>query len=184
MDDATAAGLRTYIKAMRRYAIALVGNPAEADDLVQETLKRALSYVQDGRGIRDMRSYLFTILHNVRTDELSRVRRNGRAIPLEDIAHRLAIGGAQHGRLACRDLMRALDVVSIEQREVVLLVGLEGFSYQAAAEVLGVPIGTVMSRLNRGRRALRRLMEDGPGPRAVPRREPRMRVHAGGGSND
>jgi len=144
------------VKNLRRYALALVGDPSDADDLVQETMKRALTYAQNGQKIRDLRAYLFTILHNVRLDNVMRANRAGLVVSLTDTAIQIPCPASQEARVRCRELSEALYRLSDEQRAVILLVALEGLSYQGAAEVLGIPIGTVMSRLNRGRAALKR----------------------------
>ncbi|MGE0255819.1 MAG: sigma-70 family RNA polymerase sigma factor [Alphaproteobacteria bacterium] len=163
MHEDVSGALTGCIASLRRYAMALCRNPDEADDLVQETLKRALVYIRDGRQIRDLRAYLFTVLHNVRVDDAMRASRNGHAIPIEAVADELSSAAGQHARHEFRDFTRALHRLPDEQRTVVLLVGLEGLSYRAVSQVLGIPAGTVMSRLCRGRRALRRLM-DGDNP--------------------
>lgn len=158
MDHPVAAALHTYIKSLRRYAMAITRDPNDADDLVQECLKRALAYIHDGRKIRDLRAYLFTILHNVHSDELSRRKKNGTPVPIDNDGVRLVYPPPQYAYMDCKDLMEAVDNLPDDQRRVVLLVGLEGMSYRGAAEVLGVPIGTVMSRLSRGRNALREML--------------------------
>lgn len=166
MDYAVAESLHTYIKSLRRYAIAITQDPNDADDLVQECLKRALSYIYDGRKIRDLRAYLFTILHNVHSDNISRKMRNGTHLPIDNDGIRLVYPAPQHAYMDCRDLFQALERLPAEQRKVVLLVGMEGMSYQAAADTLGIPVGTVMSRLSRGRNALRRMLSaEAPGER-------------------
>lgn len=162
MADDPGDGLRDHIRGLRRYAMALVGSPVEADDLVQEALKRALVYIRAGREIRDVRAYLFTVLHNVRVDQVSKATKNGPHVPIDEIEAQLSCPARHDMRLHCRDLSKALACLPAQQREVILLVGLEGLSYRGAAEVLGIPIGTVMSRLNRGRENLRRQMSEGP----------------------
>lgn len=161
MNPPVAAALRANIKSLRRYAMALTRDPNDADDLVQECLKRALTYIQDGRDIDNFRAYLFTILHNIHADELSRIRKKGTQLPIEKDGIRLVYPPPQYSYMDCRDLLDALDKLPDEQREVVLLIGLEGMSYRDVAEVLGVPLGTVMSRLSRGRNALRILLAGG-----------------------
>lgn len=158
MDDSVAQALHTYVKSLRRYAMAITRDPNDADDVVQECLKRALAYIHDGRKIRDLRAYLFTILHNVHSDELSRKKKNGVQLPIDNDGIRLVCPAPQHAYMDCNDLLDAVDKLPEDQRQVVLLIGLEGMSYRAAAEVLGVPIGTVMSRLSRGRNALRNML--------------------------
>jgi len=157
------AMLTSHIAGLRRYARALLGNSSDVDDLVQECLTRALERIRSWRKIRDVRAYLFAVLHNVHIDRLARQRRAGTAVPLDHAVAYLALAPAQPVRLEIRDLARALQQLPVEQRRVVLLVGLEGIPYQEVADLLGIPIGTVMSRLSRGREALRRLMAYGSG---------------------
>ncbi len=147
-----------HITELRRYARALLGSHADADELVQEALVRALARQHFWSQIRDLRAYLFSILHNAYIDRFS--RRSGREIDL-DAAPCLSQPASQMAALEFADLRRALKALPSEQREAVLLVGLHGMSYQKTAEILRVPIGTVMSRLSRGRAALHRMMEGG-----------------------
>lgn len=163
MNRTHARLLTEQIPRLRRYARALAGDAQEADDLVQDCLERAWARSHLFRAGSDARRWLFTILHNL---FLNRLRDRGRQpaeAPLEESAHPAAV--AQEGGLVVRDLERALAALAPEQREVVLLVGLEGMSYEEVARVLGVPQGTVMSRLHRGRERLRGLMAGGLGPR-------------------
>lgn len=146
--------LEDHIRALRRYARVLVGTAADADDIVQETLKRALTYLHDGKEIRNLRSYLLTMLHHVRIDYAKRQGRGGEPLPLDEELLMTA-PAPQPEQIACREVADAVQRLPDEQREVLLLVGLEGMTYQHAAEILGVPIGTVMSRLNRGRNAIK-----------------------------
>jgi RNA polymerase sigma-70 factor, ECF subfamily len=130
-----------------------------ADDLVQDCLVRGVAKQQhlwqDGT---DLRAWLFTILHNQFVNNVRRGVREGTAVPVREIEPSLIRASNQEKRLALRDLDRALAQLPEEQRAVILLIGLEGMSYEAAAEVIGVPVGTVRSRLSRGREALRGLM--------------------------
>ena len=151
-----------HIPGLRRYARALAGNTAEADDLVQECLSRALARRETAVEIRDLRAYLFTILHNAHIDRLSERRRWSYTVPEEVLENLLARPAPQHGQLELYDLADALERLPEEQRQAVLLVGYEGLAYKDAAEALDVPIGTVMSRLSRGREALRRMMAGAP----------------------
>ncbi|MEO3431018.1 sigma-70 family RNA polymerase sigma factor [Pelagibius sp. CAU 1746] len=155
-----------HIPALRRYARSLAGDAAEADDLVQESLSRALARRQKAGAqageIRNLRAYLFTILHNAHVDRLNDRRRWSYSVPEEVLENRLARPAPQHGQLELNDLAMALQRLPEEQRQAVLLVGYEGMAYKDAAQVLDVPIGTVMSRLSRGREALRRMMAGAP----------------------
>ena len=153
--------LAEHIAALRRYARALLGDRIEADDLVQDCLTRALSRVHLWRPGTDLRAWLFTILHNI---HINNVRsRRAHVAANEDLGQgegprALAAPPTQDARLELRDLERALARIPDEQRQVLLLVGMEGMSYEEAARVVGVPIGTIMSRVARGRDALRRSM--------------------------
>ena len=154
------AGLiEPHIPALRRYAWALTRDPEGADDLVQDCLVRALSKWHQRRPEGSVRAWLFTILHNRFLSERRQRLRRGFHGPLEDAENEPAIEAGQERALAVRDLMEGLDSLSVEQRAVVLLVGVEDMTYDEAARVLSVPIGTVMSRLSRGRERLRRYLE-------------------------
>ena len=145
---------------LRRYARALLKDAGAADDLVQDCLERALSRTHQFRAGTNLRAWLFTIMHGIHVNALHRQNRAADTAPLGPAAeNRHATQPAQDGGLAMRDLANALDQLSLDQREVVLLIGLEGMTYRESAEILDVPLGTVMSRLARGRERLRRLME-------------------------
>ncbi len=175
--------LYAHIDSLRRYAKSLVGNTPDADDLVQEALKRALTYGRNGTRIRDLRAYLFTVLHNVRTDQLTRQTRLSPTVSLAEIPFDLPYPASQHRHVELIDLARALRHLPQSQRQLLLLVGVEGLSYQDAAAMLEIPVGTVMSRLSRARRELRRLMKGHavgrrPGEgRITPRQRPPSRRH-------
>lgn len=149
--------LLAHIQALRRYANVLVGNHADADDLVQEALKRALIYLEGDRQIGNLRAYLFTILHNVRNDALRNQVRRGTQVPVEDTPL-ISDQASQSDRIACNQVVEAMQRLSEEHRQVLLLIGVEGMSYRETAEILELPIGTVMSRLSRARTALRELL--------------------------
>jgi RNA polymerase sigma-70 factor, ECF subfamily len=150
------------IPRLRRYARALLGDPVRADDLVQETLLRALSRQHLWRPGTDMRAWMFTILHNLNVNNQRKRQTRGDEQELVEDQPELAAVATQEQALEIRDLARALQVLPQAQRQVVLLVGLEGMDYKRVATVLDIPVGTVMSRLHRGREALRRLMAYGP----------------------
>lgn len=145
-----------HIPPLRRYARALTGNYAAAEDLVQDTLERAWSRFRLWRRGSDLRAWLFTIMHNVYINQVKAHRRR-RHQSAED-AGELRVISTQEDRLELEDLRKALRGLADEQREVVLLIGLEQMSYEEAAKILNVPIGTIMSRLSRGREQLRTLM--------------------------
>jgi RNA polymerase sigma-70 factor (ECF subfamily) len=143
------------IPRLRRYARALVGDRATADDLVQDTLERAWAKLHLYRRGTDLRAWLFTVMHNV---HVNRVRASRVTDPLEDEMPELAQRAPQGDALLVRDLDRAITRLPGEQRAVLLLVTLEEMSYEQVARTLGIPIGTVMSRLSRAREKLRAMM--------------------------
>lgn len=145
------------IPRLRRYARALTGNRARADDLVQDTLERSWSRRHLWRPGTDLRAWLFTIMHNL---YMNQVRRRD-PVAIHDERLDLPVAAPQEDALALRDLQRALEHLPAEQREVLLLVGVEQMRYEEVADVLNVPIGTVMSRLSRARERLRALMAGG-----------------------
>ncbi len=147
---------------LMRYARALTRDAAAADDLVQDCVSRALSRLHLFKAGTNMRAWLFTILHNIHVQNMRTLGRRPRAVSLDrELEERRGAGPTQDAPLMARDLQRALDRLPDEQREVVLLVGLEEMTYAEAAEVTGVPVGTIMSRLARGRERLRRMMAEG-----------------------
>jgi len=143
------------IPRLRRYARALVGDRASADDLVQDTLERAWAKLHLYRRGTDLRAWLFTVMHNVHVNKVRAARATDM---LEDEMPELAQRGAQSDALVVRDLDRAIARLPAEQRAVLLLVTLEDMSYDEVARTLGIPIGTVMSRLSRAREKLRAMM--------------------------
>src|SRR5213083_3096968 len=154
------------IPRLRRYARALVGDRASADDLVQDTLERAWAKLHLYRRGTDLRAWLFTVMHNV---HVNKVRATRVTDTLEDELPELAQRASQGDELLVRDLDRAIARLPTEQRAVLLLVTLEEMSYEEVSHALGIPIGTVMSRLSRAREKLRAMML-GRGPR------PRLRA--------
>ncbi len=146
-----------HIPRLRRYARALTGERTAADDLVQDTLERACNKLHLWRRGSDLRAWLFTIMHNVFINQV-RGRRAVADVPLNDEIMELPSRGSQAERLEIRDLDAALARLPDEQREVLLLIALEQMSYEETAKALGIPIGTVMSRLSRARERLRGIM--------------------------
>ncbi len=143
-----------WIPNLRRYARALVGDRHGADDLVQDTLERAVRKFHLWRP-GDLRAWLFSIMHNVFVNQL-KARRIAPEVEADDslVAPSSSVSGAD-----LADLERALGRIAPEQREVLLLVGLEEMTYAEVSRTLGIPMGTVMSRLSRGRERLRHLMD-------------------------
>src|SRR6185312_11732531 len=162
--------LETEIPRLRRYARALTRDAVRADDLVQSCLMRALAKSHLWQPGTDLRAWLFTILHNQHVNDVRRAVREGVNVPVEDAAPLLTVRSTQGASLQLRDLDRALARLPEEQRQVLLLVGLEGMRYEDVAMVLNVPVGTVRSRLSRGRDMLRRLMDLRIDSDAAPRR--------------
>ncbi len=161
-----------YIPRLRRYAYALIHDRERAEDLLQDTLTRALDRLSLWRCGTDMRAWLFTIMHNLHVNAL---RRDGRRPDTLSLQH----DGVLEPRASARaeqqagldEIALALQQLPQEQRAVVLLVSLEGLSYRQTAKVLGIKTGTVMSRLHRGRERLRACLngaqEGAPGLRRV-----------------
>ena len=149
--------VETEIPRLRRYARALTRDVIRADDLVQSCLTRAVAKQHLWQHGTNLRAWLFTIMHNQHVNDVRRGAREGNTVELEQAPPLTAPSNAIP-RLELRDLERALDKLVHEQREVILLVGLEGMRYDQVAEILNVPIGTVRSRLSRGRDQLRTLM--------------------------
>jgi len=149
--------IEAQIPGLRRFACTLLrGDQEAADDLVQDTLERAISHWNLRRNQANLRGWLYTILYHRFLSNQDRMRRRGSHAALTEETELPGIDGGQHSLLERRDLLRAFAALPAEQRAVLLLVGVEDISYQDAARVLGVPIGTVMSRLSRGRERLRR----------------------------
>jgi len=146
-----------HIPRLRRYARALAGDRARADDLVQDTLERAMIKMHLWQPGSDLRAWMFTIMHNIFVNQL-RGQPAGVSAGAEDEVHQVAVRATQSDRLEIRDLDSALLRLPEEQREVLLLIGLEQLSYSETAAILDVPTGTVMSRLSRARERLRSLL--------------------------
>ncbi len=144
------------IPRLRRYARALTGERVAADDLVQDTLERASSRLHLWRRGSDLRAWLFTIMHNIFVNQM-RGHSSPHLVPIDGEAFEMAAHPTQTDPLEIRDLDVSLRRLPDDQREVLLLIALEGLSYEDAAKALAIPIGTVMSRLSRARERLRAL---------------------------
>lgn len=155
--------LEPHIPSLRRYARALVRDADRADDLVQDSLVRAMSRWHLWRRRGSLRTWLFTILHNVHVNAVRREALRSNTVGWDGTK-----GGAvppdQEETIHMRDIAGVLARLPDEQRKAVLLVGLEGFSYEEAARIADVPVGTIMSRLARGRERLRRMMAESDDP--------------------
>jgi RNA polymerase sigma-70 factor, ECF subfamily len=162
-----------HIAAMKRYAVALCRDPVRADDLVQEALARALAAMPGFRRGAPMLPWLLRILHNVHVDD--RRSRSHDVLPLEGWEDALAENPVAEQSVESSQLLRLLWTLPEDQRAAVGLVCLDELTYVEAAEVLGIPPGTLMSRLARGRAALRALAEG----EEAPRRPARLRLVKG-----
>lgn len=151
--------LIAQLPALRRYSRALTGNPALADDLVQDAIERALRQWEGLREINRLSSWLRSILHNLYIDEIRRGKTRGHEEEVSDMADDPALSTPARDSSAAIDFVRAMETMSLEHRQVLLLVGLENLNYREIADELGIPIGTVMSRLARGRERLRSALE-------------------------
>ncbi len=146
-----------HIGAMRAFALSLTRNSALADDMVQDTLVKAWTKIDRFEAGTNLRAWLFTILRNTYYSHHRKARRevgDGEGIIAETVAQK----PDHDGRLQMRDFNTAFDELTPEQREALTLVGAGGFSYEEAAETCGVAVGTIKSRVNRGREHLSELM--------------------------
>lgn len=146
-----------HLPAMRAFAISLTRNPATADDMVQDTIVKAWTNFDKFEEGSNLRAWLFTILRNTYYSNRRRARRE---VPDIDgvITQSIAEKPAHDGHMQMADFRRALDKLSDEQREALLLVGASGFSYEEASEMCGVAVGTIKSRINRARAQLAELL--------------------------
>lgn len=151
------ARLLACLPRLRRYARALTGDSASADDLVQDTVERGWARIGQWRPDGDLRAWLFGIMHNLHIDQLRRA-----PPPSVDLEESQLPAAPSMAALDLRDLERALQQLPTAQREVLLLVALEEMRYEDVAALLDIPLGTVMSRLSRAREHLRRLMAGRP----------------------
>lgn len=152
--------IEPLIPALRRYARALVRNRSVADDLVQDCLERAVSRWHQRRFDGDPRTWMFSILHNLAVDRSRQQKRSPVEVTMEEASEReLSQIAGQDKAIEVRDMLRCVDLLPEDQRSVLLLVAVEDLSYAQAAHVLGIPAGTVMSRLSRARDRLIELMD-------------------------
>lgn len=149
--------LRELIPRLRRFAVSLTRNASSADDLVQSTLERAIISWADKRVEGDLRAWLFSILYRQFLDAHRRTRRYARM--LEFFTGRDDAQPSVERTVIAQSTLQAFDQLNTEQRALLLWVSVEGLSYKEIAEILEVPIGTVMSRLSRARQALRQLSD-------------------------
>jgi RNA polymerase sigma-70 factor (ECF subfamily) len=153
------------IPALRRYARALTRDADRADDLVQDCIERALRKRGLWAPTGPLRAWLFKILLNLYRNDRRYRQRRGEPVPLDTLVVEPSIPAPQPGRIALSEMSRALEQLPDDQREALLLVVIEGASYEEAARILGIPAGTLMSRLSRARAALRSLTGTADEPR-------------------
>jgi RNA polymerase sigma-70 factor (ECF subfamily) len=152
--------IEPMIPSLRRYARALVGSHATADDLVQDCLERAVSRWHQRRGDGDARPWMFTILHNLAVNQFRQAAARGSHLSIDDAdENALCLEAVQEKRLLYNDVLLKLAALPDEQRSVILLIAVEELSYADAARVLDIPVGTVMSRLSRARERLQQEVE-------------------------
>ena len=159
--EETLLRIETEIPHLRRYARYLVREVDRADDLVQETLTRAIGKLSSWQQGTNLRAWLFVIMRNVFINEIRRERRRPLSAAVPDDHPAFAVSGGQEARIAFIDLRRALERLPDEQRESLVLVVIEGLTYEEAAGVFKIPVGTVRSRVARGRLALRNFLDGG-----------------------
>ena len=155
------ARIEPYIASLRRYAYGLCHDSHLADDLVQDCLERAISRWHLRRDDGNLRAWLFTILHNEFINGRRQIARRGIATPLDELVIEPSAVADQEENLHVSDVMAAVDRLAPDHRALILLIGVEELSYEEAATVLQIPIGTVMSRLSRARAKLRQFLQEG-----------------------
>jgi len=155
------------IPRLRRYALALVGDPVLADDLVQDTLERAIRKRHLWRRRGSLRSWLYRILYNVFLNQSAHRRRRRDEVDI-DVVPEQAEPSSQDIRLEYKEIAVAMARLPAEQRAAIALVAIEGLAYDEASSILGIPIGTLRSRIARGRERLRELCPIEPAEPARP----------------
>jgi len=158
-----ADALVAQLPGLRRYAMALVGNAARADDLVQDCIERALGQEAQLREAERIAGWLRRILYHLYIDDIRRSKRRGREQDITELADRLELSAPAPDNSAMGEFIHAVNRLSVEHRQILLLVSVEELSYREIAEELDVPLGTVMSRLARARERLRDMLQEGTG---------------------
>jgi RNA polymerase sigma-70 factor, ECF subfamily len=154
-----AKSLTAHLPRLRRYAAGLSGSLAAGDDLVQDCIERALTHAESLKSTDRMGAWLRSIVYNLYTDEIRKRQRRGRNVDIMDMSNDIALSTPPEDHGFPEDLLRALNSLSAEHRQILLLVGMEGLGYREIASELGIPIGTVMSRLTRARKRFRDALE-------------------------
>ena len=160
--DQTRVQIASMLPRLRRFARALTGQTADADDIVQVALERALMRLEQFQPGTKLEAWLFSIVRNAWIDETRARARRSKVFAPAELGERVGDDGAaaMHARLEADDVWMAMRRLPTEQREAIALVCVEGLAYREAAEALGVPIGTLTSRLARGREALQEMLGD------------------------
>ena len=165
--------LLAAIPRLRRYARVLTGDPTRADDLVQETLARGWEKRRLWTAGTYLRAWLFTIMHNVFVNQRALALRDAQNVSLDGdgeggAAWQVPVRGQQQAHVELQEVLRELSRLPAEQREVLVLAAVEEMRYEEIAEVLSIPVGTVMSRLSRARARLRRAVTEPAGESVTP----------------
>lgn len=160
MRNEEALAIEAQIPALRRYARALMRDPERADDLVQDCLERSVSRFEQFTPGTNLRTWLFTIMHNLYCDEMRRVRRRGPHVPVSEWESSAQTPPTQSSAVEMREFEEAFKRLPERDQQLLMLVAVEGFSYEEVSEVLDVAVGTVKSRLFRARGRLRALQEE------------------------
>jgi RNA polymerase sigma-70 factor (ECF subfamily) len=163
-SEALSVQIVELLPRLRRFARALAGNTSDADDLVQICIERALTRSDQLRSDAPLAGWMFGILRNAWIDETRGRARRNRVFAPEELGEHVADPNSTDAQIL--PVQQAMQRLPDEQREVIGLVLIEGLSYKEAAQITGVPVGTVTSRLARGREALQRMLGDGEEERA------------------
>jgi RNA polymerase sigma factor, sigma-70 family len=164
-DDIFVRQVMAQLPGLRRYAIALAGSVVLADDLVQDTLERAIRHAAQLRDIGSLSGWLRRILHNCYIEEIRRGKGKPAQQDIEALKDTIALSVPASDAMGVRDFVWAMSQLSPEHRRILLLAGVEEMNYRQIAEELEIPIGTVMSRLARARERLRTILEEQEGGR-------------------
>ena len=168
--------LDKHLDVLRRYALVLMRDPEQAEDLVQEAVLKAIEGAETFQEGRDLRTWLLAIVHNCFVSRWRRRQAEGQAAGALTAFTEPFVPPTQASRVQLGQTMTALMALPVEQREVLVLVALDGMTYRDAAECLGVPVGTVMSRLARAREALRSAIGETRQDKPADRPRPSLRV--------
>lgn len=174
LTEQQANEIEELIPAMRRFARGLTGREDVADDLVQDALAKAISKIDRFEEGTNLKAWLFRIVRNTQIDEVRKIQRRGVHLDVDDPeAVQLSVQGSQFSAVELTEFRRAFAKLSDQDKEVLLLIGMEGHSYEEVSGMIDVPIGTIKSRLSRARDRLRKAMLEPVSPRATAR-SPRL----------